>query len=228
MALGLSLIALSIAIVGQAGAGDLPPGFVRLGSIDPSIRQEMRYATPDNFVGRPIPGYEAGECWLRREVADALSRVQLFLAKHGLGLTVYDCYRPIRAVRYFSKWSKNPSDQGRKSIHYPSVDKSTLFESGYLAGASSHSKGIAVDVGLVRRSAAGRKDDALDLGTPFDFLDPSARTGSTAVSSDARQYRLVLVAAMAKYGFRNYWREWWHFSFGELRNVESFDVPIRP
>ena len=76
------------------GEGTLPDGLVYLRDIDPTIVQDMRYAGSNNFVGRPLDGYEAAECILRRDVAMALAQVQKDLAGSGLGLKVYDCYRP--------------------------------------------------------------------------------------------------------------------------------------
>ena len=76
----------------------LPPGFVYLRDVDPSIAQDIRYASYNNFVGHPLSGYEAPECILRQEIAAALKRVQAQLAPDGLSLKVYDCYRPTRAV----------------------------------------------------------------------------------------------------------------------------------
>src|SRR5262249_2536439 len=93
--------AIVLAAIGQGAAaqGALPAGFVYLRAVDPTIAQDIRYAGADNFVGRPLPGYEAAECILRRDVAAALKRVQADLAASGLSLKVYDCYRPARAVR---------------------------------------------------------------------------------------------------------------------------------
>ena len=216
--------------VSQAGRADiLPPGFVRLASVDSTIHQDIRYATSDNFVGRPIPGYEIGECWLRQTVAEALSGVQTDLAKEDLQLVVYDCYRPTRAVDFFVQWVRDPAEQSRKTDHYPSIDKSQLLVKGYLAIASAHSKGIAVDVGLVRRASgdSGRLE-TLDMGTPFDFFGPTAHTSSPLISDEARRNRAVLVTAMARHGFRNYPREWWHFSLPAEQRLKSYDVSIRP
>ena len=83
----------------------LPAGFVYLRDVAPAIAQEIRYATYDNFTGRPLPGYAAGECVLAREAAQALARVEADLAKQSLGLKVYDCYRPTRAVRGMWNWA---------------------------------------------------------------------------------------------------------------------------
>jgi len=218
-------ICFGVSFIVSGHADNLPPGFIRLASINSSIRQAIRYATSDNFVGHPIPGYDVGECWLRREAAEALSLVQRDLLKKGLELIVYDCYRPRRAVDYFLRWARDPSDQSRKAEHYPAIDKSRLFIEGYLSTVSAHSKGIAVDVGMAR-SVQGVQ--ALDLGTPFDFLDPLSHTVSQLISKEAKQNRLTLVAGMAQHGFRNYAREWWHFTLTDMDGAQSFDIPIQP
>jgi zinc D-Ala-D-Ala dipeptidase len=133
--LALSLIAITL----PAQAVDLPPGFVRLADVAPGIRQEIRYATANNFVGRPIDGYGRGDCWLRREAAEALAKVAV--RAEGWRLLVYDCYRPTRAVADFVAWSKDATDQKMKAEYYPEIDKSLLFKAGFIATRSEHSRG---------------------------------------------------------------------------------------
>ena len=101
-----SLIALNTTV---SYSGNLPSGFVYLRDVDPSIRQDIRYATSHNFIGRPIRGYQAGECILTRPAATALSKVQKELLQSGLSLKVYDCYRPQMAVDEFIAWSDKPT-----------------------------------------------------------------------------------------------------------------------
>ena len=208
-------------------AGEPPPGFVRLASIAPTIRQDMRYAGPANFVGRAVPGYLTAECWLRREAAAALAAVEADLAPQGLGLVVFDCYRPQRAVDFFVRWSRDPGEQGRKAEHFPLVDKSRLLPGGYLASLSAHSRGAAVDVGLAQ-TAGGRAYRLLDMGTPFDFFDERSQTMSGLIPAEARRNRLILRSAMARHGFRNYGREWWHFALPLAYPGAHLDVPIAP
>ncbi|MEQ1493340.1 MAG: M15 family metallopeptidase, partial [Terricaulis sp.] len=114
-------------------AVERPEGFVDAAQVVPGLSVEMRYAGAHNFVGRRVDGYEAPVCILTREAADALARVQAELAARGLGLKVYDCYRPQRAVADFARWAADLADQSTKAEFYPNVDKSQLFALGYIA-----------------------------------------------------------------------------------------------
>src|SRR5665648_404470 len=123
------LVAL-LALSGPAAAAErLPAGFVYLRDVDPSIAQDMRYAGPDNFTGRPLPGYGAPECVLRRSVAQALAQVQADLARENLSLKVYDCYRPTRAVRAFMRWASDGARDAPTKRFFPALEKRTLFAS---------------------------------------------------------------------------------------------------
>ncbi len=123
--------------------------FVSVKKVSPTIQTEMRYFGFNNFVGRPIAGYKSATCYLTREAAFGLLRVQQELEKDGLSLRVYDCYRPQKAVDDFIAWSKNPNDQKTKAEFYPNVDKSKVFELGYVASRSGHTRGSTVDLTLV-------------------------------------------------------------------------------
>lgn len=198
-------------------AGSLPPGFVRLADVAPGIEQDVRYAGPDNFTGEPVPGYGASQCWLRAEAARALAQAQADAHRRGFDLIVYDCYRPRRAVDAFLAWSKREAEQSAKDRYYPNVDKSELFARGYIAEKSSHSTGLAVDIGIRGR----------DFGTPFDYFDERSWTASDAVSAEARENRKTLEELMRRHGFANYPREWWHFALEGVSDVQSYDVEIR-
>jgi zinc D-Ala-D-Ala dipeptidase len=226
----------------------LPPALVYLRDVDPSIAQDMRYASSDNFVGRPLPGYDAPECILRRDAAAALKQVQADLAASGLGLKVYDCYRPTRAVRAMAHWASDGRPGGASRRFFPKLPKDALFALGYIATRSRHSIGTAVDLTLIERAnqlpvafdpavsygactgAADQRapDNSLDMGTGYDCFDAMSHTASGAVSAEQRRRRNLLVAAMAKRGFRNYHREWWHFSYPGATPLASYDFPIRP
>jgi D-alanyl-D-alanine dipeptidase len=234
------------AMTSPAMAGRLPPGFVYLRDVAPTIAQDMRYASYDNFTGRPLPGYDAPECVLRRDVAEALAKVQADLARRSLGLKVYDCYRPARAVAAFARWSQTPDPAPPTKRFFPALEKRTLFAYGYIAERSAHSTGNAVDLTLIKLPAtpeprydarapygpctapAGQRapDTSLDMGTGFDCFDDKSHTANAAIGVDAKRRRGLLVAAMRARGFHNYFREWWHFSYGTRGPV--YDVPIGP
>jgi len=226
----------------------LPEGFVRLRDVAPGIAQEMRYATAYNFVGEPIEGYLAPECILADEAAEALAGVAQALARDGLGLKVYDCYRPATAVRRFATWT-GEADQSMKGAFYPAENKGSLFSRGYIATRSGHSRGGTVDLTLVRLPVdasirtrypspdsltactaprAERFDEGdLDMGTAYDCFSPLAATDSPAVSATARRNRDRLRAAMSAGGFRNYTQEWWHFTLRDEPHPRTyFDFPV--
>jgi D-alanyl-D-alanine dipeptidase len=203
------------------------PRFVSLAEIAPTIEVTLRYAGSNNFVGAPVEGYERPTCLLTEPAARALARVQRDLAADGLGLRVFDCYRPERAVAHFARWARDLSDQRTKATYYPRVEKSALFDEGYIASRSGHSRGSTVDLTLVARRAEGGVAP-LDMGTPFDLFDPRSHTESPEVPAGARVNRLRLRAAMERRGFRNYPLEWWHYTLeDEPYPDRSFDVPVR-
>lgn len=226
----------------SAEAGEAP--LVRLHSIDPTIEQDIRYAGSNNFTGRPVPGYEAPSCWLRPAVAKALSSVQADLARLDppLGLKVFDCYRPRRSVAAFMAWAGEAEDRQARAYH-PGLARSSLVPRGYIGRTSLHSRGIAVDLTLVRRvpaasgTRAGASDrpctqgagdgDGLDMGTTFDCFDPRSHTDASGLTAAQRGARQTLRRTMEKHGFQNYAREWWHFTYGTADDGRAFDVPVR-
>jgi D-alanyl-D-alanine dipeptidase len=211
-----SIVAATCACVaGSAGAAALPPGFVRLADIVPSIEQDMRYAGSDNFTGRPVPGYRAPQCWLREDAAKALVAAQDEAKREGFELIVYDCYRPRRAVSAFIDWAKS-DDESTKAQYYPRENKRELFARGYIAEKSAHSTGLAVDLGV----------RGWDFGTPFDFFDERSWTASEDVSATAREHRRRLEALMRRHGFHNLPTEWWHFAYSGAAGAPSYDVEI--
>jgi D-alanyl-D-alanine dipeptidase len=242
-AAGYGLLTL-IGASARAGADGLPQGFVYLRDVAPSILQDMRYTGPDNFTGKPVPGYDAAECILKRGTAEALKRAQEDAEKRGFSLKVYDCYRPARAVRVFLAWAKAPED-GRTKAYYPHLRKSQLVPA-YIASRSSHSRGAAVDVTLVPSASAPgagtasgkggctapaserEPDNSLDMGTGFDCLDPKANTAAPSASPEARKNRALLRSILESAGFKNYAGEWWHFSYSAAGDTRTYDFPVSP
>jgi D-alanyl-D-alanine dipeptidase len=240
--------ALLLAFAAPAAAREaLPAAFVYLRDVEPSIAQDTRYAGHDNFVGHPLPGYGAAECVLRRDVAMALRKVQADLAGAGLSLKTYDCYRPTRAVAAMARWANDGARDNPTKRFYPTLEKRTLFASGYIALQSAHSTGTAIDLTLVALPAAPgapydpaarygpcaapaaerAPDNSIDMGTGFDCFDVKSHTASGAIPAEAKRWRATLLAAMRAHGFKNYFREWWHFTYGATP-AQRYDFPIVP
>jgi len=175
--------------------------------IDSSIVVDLRYSTFNNFTGAPLPGYVANRAYLRREAAASLARVQRDLRDQGLGIKIFDAYRPVRATLAMVEWTKR-------------VNRPDLLSDGYIASRSRHNLGLAVDLTLI--DLATRRE--LEMGTPFDTFSSAAHTANA--SGDVAANRQKLKAAMEREGFLNYDQEWWHFSFN-APNPLRFDRPIR-
>src|SRR5215831_8286586 len=169
----------------------LPPGFVDAAAVVDGLVVDMRYFGDNNFVGQRIDGYERPRCLLSVPAVNALAAIERDLAANGLGLKVFDCYRPQRAVAHFVRWAQR-------------IDKRDLFKDGYISDRSGHSRGSTVDLTLVRR-ADGRE---LDMGSPFDFFSPKSWPSDRSVSGEAQKNRARLAGAMTRGGFRSYDKEW--------------------
>ncbi|WP_345990187.1 M15 family metallopeptidase [Sulfurimonas sp. HSL1-2] len=205
-------------------ADEMPEAFVAIDDTAPGIAVEARYFTTDNFVGARIDGYEAPRCYLTRPAAAALSKADAALAPFGLGLKVFDCYRPQRAVDHFVRWAKDLGDTKMKARYYPRVAKNVLFKEGYIAARSGHSRGSTVDLTLIDRESGSE----LDMGTGFDFFGPESWPSSMAVTAQQRANRLLLRSVMTRAGFRPLQEEWWHFTLEDEPFPERyFDFPVR-
>ena len=201
-------------------------GLVNLQAVVPDIGLDIRYAGPHNFVGVPIDGYEAPRCYLLEPAARALADVQAELRARQMRLRVFDCYRPVRAVRRFVAWARDLGDQRSKAQYYPNVDKAALVPD-YIADRSGHSRGATVDLTLMQCDRQGHRCEPLDMGTEFDFFDERAHTDAPGVSGAQRMNRQVLRQAMERHGFRNYPLEWWHYTLQiEPAPVVAYDVPV--
>ena len=165
-------------------------------TIEPEIVVDLRYATANNFTGAPLPGYSANRAYLRREAAEALGRVQRSLRAEGLGLKVFDAYRPARATDAMVDWTER-------------VGRTDLLRDGYIASRSRHNLGVAIDLTLVELARGTWRE--LDMGTPYDTFSAAAHTANASGQVAANRQRLK--AAMEREGFTNYEQEWWHFSF---------------
>jgi zinc D-Ala-D-Ala dipeptidase len=180
---------------------------VDLLALDSTIRVDARYATSNNFMRKPLPGYQAPRALLRREAAAALVRVQARLRPRGLGLLIYDGYRPVRATLAMVDWARRT---GR-------VD---LLHQGYIASRSRHNLGLAVDLTLSELLTGAE----LDMGTPFDTFTEAAHTANA--TGRVLRNRQMLLQAMKAEGFSNYDQEWWHFTYS-VEGALPFDMVIR-
>ncbi|MBV1939611.1 M15 family metallopeptidase [Streptomyces sp. BV286] len=224
-----------------------PEDFVSLRSVDRTIIQEMRYFTPHNFVGERIDGYRQPLCILTRPAAEALHTAQQRLLRQGYSLKVYDCYRPQRAVDHFVRWAEDLDDQTMKGEFYPNVDKTRLFEDGYIAEKSGHSRGSTMDLTLVKLPAKPTRpyvpgeplvhcfapqqerfpDNSVDMGTGYDCFDTLSHTLDPRVQGQQRANRLLLKDTLEGLGLVNLAEEWWHFTFKPEAYPDTyFDFPV--
>lgn len=239
--------ALLLIITNIANANSLPPNFVYLKDIDPSIVQDIRYASDHNIVGEPLKGYNAAECILTLQAAQKLTAIQKELKKSSLSLKVYDCYRPQMTVDEFKKWSLS-SQQIMSDEFFPREPKDTFFAKGYIAEKSGHTRGSTVDITLVpiptpkqAHYQRGEKlitcfadyqtryhDNSIDMGTGYDCLDELSHPTNRNISATAYNNRMLLRDIMFKYGFKGIPTEWWHFTLSDEPYPDTyFNFPIQ-
>lgn len=225
----------------QPDAMPIPTGFVHLTDIAQTVRLDIRYHGSNNFLGRPVLGYHAPTCILSTPAARKLAEIQRFLRPQGLSLKVFDCYRPQQAVNDFVAWGKDQGDQKTKADYYPAVPKDALFERGYLAERSGHSRGSTVDLTLVALPLPGVAEVSalptrgpflgngeVDMGTPYDLFDVHSHTDNPDIPADARHNRQFLKTLMRKHGFTGIAEEWWHFTMDDEPYPDSyFNFPVR-
>lgn len=199
-------------------------GFVYVKEVIPNIEVELRYYSNENFLGRRVDGYEANKLILTKETAEALKLVQEELNKKGLSLKVFDGYRPQTAVNHFIRWAKDLNDTLNKSTYYPDVKKQDLFKEEYIAARSGHSKGSTVDLTIIDAITC----EPLDMGSVFDFFGVQSWVKYDKITEEQRSNREFLQTIMLKYGFKNYPKEWWHFTLkNEPYPKTYFDFPVK-
>lgn len=223
----LLLPAFVLSVSAAALGNGLPQGFVYVDDVVPGIALEIRYFSDHNFVGRRIDGYGAARCILTKEAAEALKGVQEDLGRFGLGLKIFDAYRPQRAVDHFVRWAKDLGAVQMKTEFYPGVEKQDLFKDGYIDRKSGHSRGSTVDLTIIAMD--GQKPGAeLDMGSHFDYFGPQSWPDFLEIRPDQRAHRMLLQNVMKKHGFKPYAREWWHFTLANEPFPDTyFDFPIK-
>jgi D-alanyl-D-alanine dipeptidase len=193
--------------------------FSILNHIEPKIIYRIDYATNDNFTGSKVPGYEQKLAILTNKCIDHLLKAQSLFQVDGFNIIIFDAYRPMKAVSYFlNTWSKEADNLDIKQKYFPTHTKNELFEKGYLSKKSSHCRGSTVDIGLVD----SKNNQLIDFGTIFDFFGTESHTEFQDINKEFKDMRKYLCNIMAQCGFRNYHKEWWHFTLIDEPNTENY------
>ena len=198
-------------------------GFVLLADFVPGIIQEIRYYSTYNFIGERIDGYEEPVALLTLQAARALKAVAGELNAQGYRMKIFDAYRPATAVKHFVLWGIEDLDQRMKPYFYPDLEKQELFQQGYIAKRSSHSRGSTVDLTLLDM----RTGQELDMGSPFDLFSERSHPDSRAVTDEQYENRMFLRNAMLRGGFAPLDCEWWHFTLKDEPYPDTyFEFPV--
>jgi zinc D-Ala-D-Ala dipeptidase len=223
-----------------------PSDIIDVSKVIPQMQFDMRYFSSHNFIGRRIHGYEQDACLLTESAAASLKKVEDKLLPMGLTLKAYDCYRPQSAVDDFVHWAADAHDEKMKDEFYPSVPKDRLFEEGYIAARSGHSRGSTIDLTIAPLKSAMPRveekaplvdctapqtmrtpDNSLDFGTAFDCFSPVSHPSYQAIPSQAKANRLLLQSLMMEAGFTPLDTEWWHFTLKNEPYPDTyFDFPV--
>ncbi|MBE6827896.1 MAG: peptidase M15 [Ruminococcaceae bacterium] len=200
-------------------------GFVLLSDYIPGIIQEIRYFSTYNFIGDKIDGYESPCALITKDAARALKAVANEMNVKGYRLKIFDAYRPATAVKHFVMWGIEDLDQRMKPFFYPDLEKQALFEQGYIASKSSHSRGSTVDLTLLDM-ATGKE---IDMGSPFDFFSDISHPDYMGVTDEQYENRMFLQSVMVRNGFAPIDCEWWHFTLcNEPYPDTYFEFPNDP
>jgi len=197
--------------------------FVFVDELVSGIRWDAKYATWDNFTGKPVDGYMANRVVGTRTLCAALKRAQERAASLGFGLLLWDGYRPQRAVDSFLRWSEQPEDGRTKRRHYPNIERAEMIEKGYVAPRSGHSRGGAIDLTLFHLATG----ELAPMGGDFDLMDPVSHHSATGITSREERNRRYLRTIMEHCGFTSYDCEWWHYTLKHEPYPDTyFDFPI--
>ncbi len=187
------------------------------------IYWDSKYATWDNFTGKPVDGYVANRIVGTRPLCFALERAREEAASLGFGLLLWDGYRPQRAVDCFLRWSQQPEDGRTKQRHYPNIERVDVVEKGYVASRSGHSRGSTVDLTLFHLASGERAA----MGGEHDLMDAISHHGADGITPADAQNRQHLRSIMETCGFGSYDCEWWHYTLNDEPYPDTyFDFPI--
>jgi len=198
-------------------------GFAFVDELVPGVRWDAKYATWDNFTGKPVDGYLANRIVGTRALCAALCRAREAAASVGFGLYLWDGYRPQRAVDCFVRWSRQPEDGRTKPRHYPNIDRAEIVEKGYVAAKSGHSRGSAVDLTLYHLASS----ELAPMGGGHDLMDSVSHHEATGITPAETANRRHLRCIMTACGFRSYACEWWHYTLAAEPYPDTyFDFPV--
>ena len=210
--------------------------FVNLGEVIPDAIQEIRYYCTYNFVGARVDGYLEPVALMTRQAADSLRAVSDELKQQGYRIKIYDAYRPQCAVDHFMRWGADVNDTLMKPFFYPEVPRDSLFELGYIAKKSGHSRGSTVDMTLFDMAT----EKEVDMGGTFDWFgrrshpdfggDPvtGEYKGDAPLTAEQFHNRMILREAMLRHGFKPYDEEWWHFTLKDEPFPDTyFTFPVK-
>jgi D-alanyl-D-alanine dipeptidase len=197
--------------------------FVFVDELVPGIRWDAKYATWDNFTGKPVDGYLANRIVGTRALCVGLHAARNEAAALGFGLLLWDGFRPRRAVDCFLRWSQQPEDGRTKTRHYPNLTKAEIFEQGYVATRSGHSRGSTVDMTLYHLATG----ELVRMGGGYDLMDLVSHHGAQGVDDAEAKNRRCLRSLMEVCGFRAYDCEWWHYTLVDEPHPDTyFDFPV--
>ncbi|WP_410596706.1 D-Ala-D-Ala dipeptidase VanX [Amycolatopsis sp. lyj-23] len=197
--------------------------FAFVDEVVPGIRWDAKYATWDNFTGKPVDGYLVNRIAGTMTLCAALGEAQEKAASLGFGLLLWDGYRPRRAVDCFLRWVDQPEDGRTKLWHYPNLDRRAMFAKGYVAAESGHSRGSTVDLTLYHLASG----ELASMGGGHDLMDPISHHDAPGVSRLDAENRRLLKSIMEDCGFAAYEREWWHYGLRDEPYPDTyFDFPV--
>jgi D-alanyl-D-alanine dipeptidase len=197
--------------------------FVFVDELVAGLRWDAKYATWDNFTGKPVDGYLANRIVGTTALCAALESAREEAASLGFGLLLWDGYRPQRAVDCFLRWAQQPEDGRTKRRHYPNIDKAEMFEQGYVAAKSGHTRGSTVDLTLYHLATG----ELAPMGGDYDFMDAVSHHEARGITHVEARNRHDLRSIMETCGFRSYECEWWHYTLkAEPYPDTYFDFPI--
>ena len=197
---------------------ELPDGFVYVTDFVGNVILDIRYCSRNNFVGARVDGYNAPVAILSEEAAKALKAAETAFNAMGYIIKIFDAYRPQMAVDHFIRWAKDINDTKMKSKYYPGLNKSQLFDLGYISAKSAHTRGSCIDLTIVDMSSG----EEIDMGSSFDFFGEISHHGTSAITEEQANNRNILKDVMAANGFEAFQNEWWHYTLADEPYADTY------